>query len=866
MKIWIRATILFLVAALFSGGGIWNRHLQLRSAHLDMREIAFHSARDSIIHTFRLVSQTIAEESLLQDEILKCVHAIVTEEGDLQNYQRGLLYRKLYPMYQRVSQHSIRQLHFHYPDGRSMLRVHMPDRSGDNLTPFRPSVVIANEQNREVHGYESGKMVHGFRHVYPLNYQNIHIGSVEVSNSFQQIRSELFRHNVEGDVDYMFIMLKEDLWQKLVPRREQLYVESALHADYLSENIQSSEYENFGGTAKVSANSTSLLLHLRNHPQLKDGLDSREDFSLVTNWDNQFYAVLFHSITNVVGNHAAYILSIHPEPYLQSLSNSAIRNFVFVLFALALLTFFWAGLKRVKAKQRNTYAFLKTISAKMGEGLYATDNVGKITYVNAETTKLLGYSKKDILNKNAHDLFHIDDSEHQEQGCVILNTIMNNKTYKQKRGFFKSREGHVFPIELTCTPFLNDDQINGSITLFHDITERIEEETERENLGEQLRQKHKMEAVGHMAGGIAHNFNNNLSIILGNVELSQLKQAPNSEVIPLLENAKIAIRRSRDLVQKIIIYSRKGIQNKALIQLPVIVSETVALLQSTLPSSASIEQIIDPECGSVVIDADASQIQEVLVNLCNNAVHAMDEKGVLKILLGSVELTQKEIPAQYERPPGRYAKLSVQDTGSGISTEVLDKIFDPFFTTKEEYEGAGMGLATVQGIVAQHGGLIKVNSVPNQGTVFDLYLPIVDAQITEPTPINTEILRGTEKILLVDDDEMLASLGEEVLTEIGYQVSVMTESTEALKLFTANADSFDLVITDQTMPELTGKDLILELKKIRPDIPTILCTGFSSKIDDMQAAELGINAFLMKPLDLPGLSQAVRRVLDGQRK
>ncbi len=177
-----------------------------------------------------------------------------------------------------------------------------------------------------------------------------------------------------------------------------------------------------------------------------------------------------------------------------------------------------------------------------------------------------------------------------------------------------------------------------------------------------------------------------------------------------------------------------------------------------------------------------------------------------------------------------------------------------------------MGLATVHGIVVQHGGLIKVNSVPSQGTVFDLYLPIVDAEITESVPINTNIHRGTEQILLVDDDEMLASLGEELLSEIGYQVSVMTESTEALKMFTANADRFDLVITDQTMPELTGKDLILELKKIRPDIPTILCTGFSNKIDEVQAAELGINAFLMKPFDLSGLSQNVRPVFDGQGK
>ena len=411
------------------------------------------------------------------------------------------------------------------------------------------------------------------------------------------------------------------------------------------------------------------------------------------------------------------------------------------------------------------------------------------------------------------------------------------------------------------------DVFNKMVTsLAHREEEQVQAEAINKDLEKELRQKHKMEAVGYMAGGMAHNFNNDLSIILGNVELSQMKQAPNSEAIPLLENAKIAVRHSRDLVKKIITYSRRGTQVKVPIQLSSIIDETLSLIRSTLPSSVNLQQIISPESSSVVIDADATQIQEVLVNLCNNAVHAMDEKGVLKISLEPVELTQKDIPAQYEQTPGRYAKLSVQDTGAGMPSEMLDKIFDPFFTTKEDYEGAGMGLATVQGVVVQHGGLIKVNSVPDQGTVFDLYFPIVDVEITEPVPTNPELPRGTELILLVDDDEMLASLGEKLLTQMGYQVSVMTDSTEALKLFTANADHIDLVITDQTMPDLTGKDLIQEIKKIRPDIPTILCTGFSTKIDDVQAAELGINAFLMKPLDLPELSQTVRRVLDEKEK
>ena len=387
----------------------------------------------------------------------------------------------------------------------------------------------------------------------------------------------------------------------------------------------------------------------------------------------------------------------------------------------------------------------------------------------------------------------------------------------------------------------------------------VMEREEREN---QLNQKHKMEAVGYMAGGMAHNFNNNLSIILGNVELSQMKQAPGSDVIPFLENAKIAVRRSRDLVQKIITYSRKGITHKAPMQLVTIIDETLDLLHSTLATSVTLQRNFAPDSETKLINADASQIQEILINLCNNAIHAMDEKGEVKISLGFVDLLQHDIPVQYNCFPGHYAKLSVQDSGCGISEEMLNKIFDPFYTTKEEHEGAGMGLSTVQGVVAQHGGIIKVNSVIGRGTIFDLYFPIIDeAPVSAPAPENTTFARGTEHILFVDDDGMLVSLGEQLLTEMGYQVSTMTDSAEALKTFTANADRFDLVITDQTMPSLTGKDLIREIKKVRPDIPSILYTGYSSKVDEEEARRLGISAFLMKPLDLQVLSQTIRRVL-----
>ena len=492
----------------------------------------------------------------------------------------------------------------------------------------------------------------------------------------------------------------------------------------------------------------------------------------------------------------------------------------------------------------------------------APEGFSLFSEVNDAAVEFYGYTRKELMTMGPADVVATDIlEEHLRSGGQ--DKLLKQRELSQE-SIHINKAGERIPVEASATivEIAGEDYI---LSMIHNIRKRKQSEEQRKELEDQLRQKHKMEAVGYMAGGMAHNFNNNLGIILGNVELSQIK-VQDTTVQGLLKNAKIAILRSRDLVSQIITYSRKGIQNKAPMTLLSVVDETIDLLGATLPTTINLQKSTGPYCASTFIHADASQVQEVLVNLCNNAVHAMNEKGELTISLEPVELSQTEIPAQYDGTPGHYAKLSVQDTGGGMPIEMLDKIFDPFFTTKEDYEGAGMGLATVQGIVAQHGGVIKVNSIPDQGTVFNLYFPIVDEIVTEPETEDSSLPGGTERILFVDDDETLASLGEQLLTEQGYQVVIMTKSSEALKMFAVNADRFNLVITDQTMPDLTGEELIQEVKKISPDMPTILCTGYSSKIDEDKAKELGINAFLMKPLDLPKLLQTVRRVLDGEKE
>ena len=490
--------------------------------------------------------------------------------------------------------------------------------------------------------------------------------------------------------------------------------------------------------------------------------------------------------------------------------------------------------------------------------------------------------KKGIIrehNETFSQLLHLPAIKIKNRNFATFLSTDTDAIFRQRLApFFKQPEGKLIGVSLAPEgrPLVHIQIMGRRQTQEHeellfcsiiDVTFQKQAEKEQQVLEEQLHQKHKMEAVGYMAGGMAHNFNNNLSIILGNLELIEIKQTADSEVLPYLTNAKIGVRRSTELVKKIITYSRQGIQKKVSANLNAITNESIDLLSSTLPSTVNLQKLYHPGCETIQVNADPSQIQEVLINLFNNAVHAMNEKGTLRIELELVNVIIGNIPVQYNCLPGLYAKLSVQDSGHGIPAEIQDKIFDPFFSTKDEFEGAGMGLSTVQGIVAQHNGMIKVKSRMGQGSTFELYLPVIEQ--TDIKAIGTQddsLPRGTERILFVDDDEMLSDIGQKLLTEVGYSVSVMNDSEEALKLFAARADHFDLVITDQTMPKLTGKDLIEEIKKIRSDITTILCTGYSSKIDEGNATELGISAFLMKPLDLPKLAQTVRNVLDGDKE
>jgi PAS domain S-box-containing protein len=394
-----------------------------------------------------------------------------------------------------------------------------------------------------------------------------------------------------------------------------------------------------------------------------------------------------------------------------------------------------------------------------------------------------------------------------------------------------------------------------------DITESKQVEEQKEKLQALLIQAQKMESIGNLSGGIAHDFNNILTPIIVQSELALMDLDKKSPIRFNIEEVKRAGLRARDLVKQILTYSRQTEQQTVPLKMTPIIKEVSELLRASLPSTIEIRHYLKE--GNDTVTADPTQIHQVLMNLCTNAGHAMRERdGILEVGLIDVEFDSDDTTLPTDLVPGPYLKLTVSDTGHGIPSEVMDRIFDPFYTTKERTEGTGMGLAVVHGIISSYGGAITVESELDKGTTFHVFLPGSKSKIREQTRRFKQIPTGSEEVLIVDDEIVMANTIKRMLDRLGYKVTSRTSSLEALELFRNKPDRFDLVITDMTMPQMTGDKLSEALMEIRSDLPVILCTGYSEHISEGTAEELGIKAFVMKPIVMREIATTIREVLD----
>ena len=395
-----------------------------------------------------------------------------------------------------------------------------------------------------------------------------------------------------------------------------------------------------------------------------------------------------------------------------------------------------------------------------------------------------------------------------------------------------------------------------------EISERMRAEAENKRLQTELVQIQKMEAMGTLAGGIAHDFNNILSAIIGYGQLVQADPALTDKSAQNLEKLLKAGERARLLVQQILTFSRKVDTSVEPLDLADSISDALLMMRSLIPANVKLQKILT---GSCTVKSSSTYIHQILMNLCTNAIHAMGpDGGILDIELAGVTLSPAEASV-LKLSPGGYARISVHDTGCGIPSGIIDRIFEPYFTTKGMGSGTGLGLSVVHGIAQSHQGGVTCQSTPGRGTTFTLYLPrIEDAAVSRESMAENEIPAGTETILFVDDEAMLADTSGQILSTLGYYVVAKTSSPEALKLFSETPDRFDAVITDMAMPHLTGDKLARKILDIRPDMPIIICTGYSEYISNSGALQLGIRDFLMKPYTIDELAGALRRALDGK--
>jgi PAS domain S-box-containing protein len=397
-------------------------------------------------------------------------------------------------------------------------------------------------------------------------------------------------------------------------------------------------------------------------------------------------------------------------------------------------------------------------------------------------------------------------------------------------------------------------------TALVDITEYKHAENERQLLEAQLRQSQKLEAIGTLAGGIAHEFNNVLAGLLGFATLLHHEIPPESRAGSYVQQVRQAGRRAHELVQQLLTFSRAESVAREPLPVGAVVEEALTLLRASLPSTIDIQyQVSEP---GMMVYANQTQLHEVIMNLGVNADHAMRETGGrLTVHLDPVEADAAFAAAHPPLSPGRHVCLTMGDTGSGIAPKIMGRLFEPFFTTKPIGEGTGMGLAIVHGIVTSHDGTITVESTRESGTRFAVYLPRIDALAVQTAGPESPLPQGEGRVLFVDDEETIALAMQLLLESLGYEVVVHTASRDALDTFRTDPHGFDVVITDQTMPEMTGEDLVQALHRIRPEIPIILCTGFSHVMDAEKARGLGNVTFLMKPVDERQLGDILQQVL-----
>jgi len=516
---------------------------------------------------------------------------------------------------------------------------------------------------------------------------------------------------------------------------------------------------------------------------------------------------------------------------------------------------------QMEKKLQEREQWLNATLAGIGDAVIATDRQGSVLFVNPVFSKLTGYGEEQALGRNLREIFHvIVESRRSLSHDIVASTLEDQQVAFQSDSVaLAGPDQQKIPISLSAAPIRDSrDESTGVVIVFRDISRE-------KSLEKQLRQSQTMEALSTLAGGIAHDFNNILAAIMGYTELSMTTLPDNTPVQEHLNQVLRATARASDLVDQILTFCRRTEKTKQPTRLQTLLKEALKLLKASIPSTIEIRSRIDESCGPVL--ADPTQLHQVVMNLCTNAYYAMrDQGGILDVGLDPVTIDEETSTGNRQGDSGRYVRLSVKDTGTGISPGTMSRIFDPYFTTKPLGEGTGLGLSVVHGIVKSCNGFIRLKSDAGKGTRFRVYFPVHDLEEPEEVQVEPEIPTGSEHVLVVDDEQVIIDMVRQFLERLGYEVTCCSTSAEAWDLVSREPQAFDLVITDQMMPQMTGCMLAAKINELERTIPVILATGVGDSMIPGELEDVGIRSVIKKPFIARNFGNVIRQVLDSHRE
>jgi PAS domain S-box-containing protein len=839
---------------------VWIRYTyeQKKTSYYSKLIDELRSGYSSIVSSYRDAADVIFKSCIDRPEVLGIYKKALSKDEHVRKLVRRQLLSELGQLYEILKLNDVQNLHFHLPDNESFLRFHSLDKHGDSLSGIRYSVEKANSQLVTVAGFEQGRMFDGFRNVFPIVYNNEHLGSVEISINLKAIHKKMEKRFSNK---YAFIINPRVVNNEDFGKGNTKYGKSDISDFYFYER-------DYLPNKDLQATNAQI------RPEIQDNLKAGEGFAVEGKAADGHQVVVFSPIKNAEGKQTAYIISYTKDDTITKYYNE------YIIFAIASVSGIFIIVALFYLLSRTNRALLdekerfKAIVDSAEDIIFIKDIHHRYTLANPAFEMVFGLSSDGLLGKTHDALFQ----ERQLETKEIDNQVFSGRRIKGESERHIRGKLHYF--DVIKVPLRDSlGKIIGLCGISRDITARkqVEQELKKsneqlketlkelKNAQEQMLQQERLAVVGQLSAGIAHDFNNILAAILGYSELLLLSPDTPKSIRSKLQKIASSSQRAAFLVSQLLDFSRKSVRQLEDMDLAVFMKESVEFLERTIPENIHITLDIAP--GDYLLEADATQMQQMVTNLAINARDAMPDGGRLEIKLSQIETSgQERCVGCGQAISGKWIYLTVSDNGHGMEPETLSRIFEPFFTTKEVGMGTGLGLSQVYGIVKQHDGHLTSWSELGQGTTIRIYLPFLATQANGAIEKKISMLKGQgEKILLLEGDPILMEISKELLENLNYKVLVSSSGHDAIGIYEKNMDEVALVISDMNMPDIMGDKLFQKFKALNPEIKMVIMTSYPLEKKGLELLREGLVAWFEKPLSLQKLSNIMDQASFGAK-